>query len=177
MYDIFLLCFWSTALLAVRYQYTSIRVPRRELLAFDQRGWPMLDFCELRNIICQVFYRTPCIDYTHELTPRVFGVVLIATTEDCCSVVMLVALGPGAWSRRQGVFRFVWFPRTIPNDGTEALWLLCGLIPLCYGSLNVCVGLDEASCVGGGSSPVDILSALELSRPRCLQRGSIVSWK
>ena len=43
----------------------------------------------------------------------------------------------------------------------------CGVISLCYGSLNVSIGLDEASCSGRGSSPVDIPSALS-----CLGRGA-----
>ena len=43
----------------------------------------------------------------------------------------------------------------------------------CHRSLNVSVGLDAASCAGRGSSGVDILHALRVHRPRCLQRGSI----
>lgn len=55
--------------------------------------------------------------------------------------------------------------KTITQMGLQRY---CGILPLCYGLLNISIGLDEDSFTGRGSSPVNIPFALRVPRPRGL---------
>lgn len=167
---IFLLRFWSTALLAVCC--TSIRVPRRELLAIDQRGRPMLDFCELRNTICQVFYRAPGIlvpGTSHQLYPRGPQPHTQGLRRGSNNTRPLQRRCARAWSRRQGVCCFVWFPRTVRTQRQHGSCVVnMGLFISVMDHLMYVLYWTMPLCFGGGSSPVDKPSALKVPRPRCL---------